>query len=101
MTATKRDQQNLLRLMRLPTSDFAAVVRTADGYYIGMQHDDCGYNVFLGEPCLVPNGAGLAWTLRVWSELNATERRAVRALAAAPLDGSPIDLADFGVPNDD
>lgn len=96
---TMTTQQNLLRLMRLPIGDFAAVVRTADGYYVGMRHGDCGYNVFLGTPEPVHAGDGLNWTRQVWSEMTSDERRAVRAWAREPLDGSSIDLADFGVPS--
>ena len=92
-------QENLLRLMCLPLSRYACVVRTTDGYYIAQEHDDIGYNAFLGRPSKLHPGPGLDQTTRTWAGLTDTERLAVKALADNPLDGMPIPLADFGVSN--
>ena len=91
-------ESNLLRLMNLPLSRFSGVVRTSDGFYIGREQGDIGYNAFLGNPAPVHDGPGLENTLRVWASLSESEREAVVELAAHPEDGSPIPLEEFGIP---
>ena len=91
-------QRTLLRLMNLPPSRFAGVMRTSDGFYIAQEQGDVGYNAFLGNPNPVHEGPGLENTLRIWAGLTEEEQAAVRTLAANPIDGAPIPLADFGIP---
>lgn len=92
-------QETLLRLMNLPPSRFAGVVRTGDGYYLAQVVGDLGYNAFLGKPNPPHNGPGRNLMLSVWSSLTDKEKRAVYALAKNPLDGQSILLhEDFGVP---
>ena len=89
----------LLRLMNLPPSKFAGVVRTVDGHYIAQLHGDVGYNAFLGKPSPPHPGPGRDLMLKVWNGLTQDEKQAVLVLAARPIDGSPIPLeTDFGVP---
>lgn len=95
-------RENLLRLMNIPQAmGLDGVVKTADGHYIGRVQGDCGYNAFIGKPAPVHPGPGLDCTLETWAGMSQLERDGVRALAAVPVDGEPIDLADFGVPEGD
>lgn len=86
---------NLMNLQVLPIDD---VIRTSDGFYIGHTPGDCGFNAFIGSPSPVHQGPGLERTLEVWDSLTEQEREAVRHRAAHPLDGSPIPLEAFGIP---
>ena len=91
-------QRNLLRVMNLPAR-FVGVVRTSDGHYLAQEEGDLGYNAFLGRPAPIHDGPGLTNTLRIWAGLTEEEQEAVRAAAAYPVDGVPIPLADFGIPD--
>ena len=96
-------QEALLRLMSIgPSLGIVAVVRTSDGFYLGQQEGDLGYNAFIGRPPPPHPGPGRDMMLETWAGLTADEKRAVLMLAYSPVDGSPIPLAaDFGVPVDD
>ena len=90
--------ETMLRLMSLPRH-FVGVTRTSDGFYIAQVEGDVGYNAFLGKPQPVHAGPGLDNALRIWAGLSDEERKAVHAVAASPMDGSPIPLTDdFGIP---
>jgi hypothetical protein len=94
--------KNLLNLMSLPTSNFDGVICTSDGHYIARVKGDTGYNGFLGQPSPPHAGPGRDHMLETWRGMTPEERKAVLALAAHPIDGSPIRLAeDFGVPVED
>mgnify|MGYP001594863056 CR=1 FL=1 len=91
--------ETLLKLMCLPISKFVGVVRTADGHYLAQVHGGLGYNAFLGRPTAPHAGPGRDYMLATWNSLTSSEKLAVLALAANPIDGSPILLSeDFGVP---
>ena len=93
--------ETMLRLMSIPTSQFDGVCRTSDGYYIAQRKGDIGYNHFLGRPSPPHDGPGRDQMLKVWGALTKEEKVEVLALAASPIDGSPILLhKDFGVPVD-
>ena len=97
--STRSARENLLRLMNLPASRFEGVIRTSDGFYLARVKGDIGYNAFLGTPSPPHDGPGRDATLEVWNGLDEQERVEVLALAARPVDGSPILLEkDFGVP---
>ena len=90
---------NLLWLMSLEgcSATLEAVVRTSDGMYLGQAAGDLGYNHFLGQPS-APTDYVRRANVKRWASLSESERIAVQALAANPPDGTPIPLADFGVP---
>ena len=95
-------KEALLRLISLPPSCFSGVCRTSDGFYIAQAKGDVGYNHFLGKPSPPHSGPGRDGMLAIWVKLSKGERLAVLSLAAHPIDGSPIRLAqDFGVPIDE
>mgnify|MGYP001583711959 CR=1 FL=1 len=95
-------KEALLNLMCLPTSRFDGVCRTSDGFYVAQTKGDIGYNHFLGKPSLPHPGPGRDKMLTTWAKLSKEERQAVLSLAAHPIDGLPIRLAqDFGVPIDE
>ena len=95
-------KEALLRLMCLPPSRFSGVCRTSDGFYLAQVKGDIGYNHFLGKPSAPHSGPGRDAMLATWVKLSKKEQRAVLFLAAHPIDGSPIRLAqDFGVPIDE
>ena len=89
--------ETLLKLMCIPTSTFQDVVKTSDGYYLGMAHGDIGYNAFLGQPRRPHEGPGRDSMLRVWTGLTRDERLGVLMLAQA----KGVDLhGEFGVPRE-
>src|SRR3990167_5095972 len=92
---------NLMRLMNLGghPANLEAVCRTSDGFYMGREAGDIGYNVFIGKPSAPHAGPGQDMMLTHWKSLDRTAQIAVIALAIRPGDGSPIPLErDFGVP---
>jgi hypothetical protein len=93
-------QQTLLSLMAIPSSfNLEAIVKTADGFYIGRDRGDIGYNRFIGKPSTPHSGPGKDLILKRWHALSAGEQRLIVHAAKHPLDGSPIDLQrEFGVP---
>ncbi len=93
MTAT----QDLLNIMSLHWLELEGIMRTPDGCYMGQDKGDIGYNIFIGKSALVHEGPGRRRAREVWLKLSKKEQMAVRVLAAAPPDGSPIPLADFGI----
>lgn len=96
-TDTRTPTALLLAVMNLKVTGVVDVVRTSDGFYIGMDPGDCGYNRFFGAPARVHDGPGLRNTLQVWTGLTDEERTAVRQRAAFPTDGEPIPLSEFGI----
>ena len=87
----------LLDVLNLRPARIVDVVRTTDGCYIGMDPGDLGYNRFIGKPAPLHAGPGLTRTRERWAALSEDEREAVRVRAAAPPDGSPIPLQEFGI----
>ncbi len=86
----------LLNLLNLRPAGVVDVVLTTDGHFIGKTCGDIGYNAFLGKPSGAP-GPGMDRTREVWETFSDSERAAVIHRAANPPDGSPIDLALFGI----
>jgi hypothetical protein len=91
----------LLDVLNLRPAGIVDVVRTSDGYYIGQDPGDLGYNHFIGKPPKLHLGPGLDRTRKRWAELTKAQRIAVRARAVLPRDGEAIPLGDFGVPDAD
>ncbi len=63
----------LLKLMCLGHLQDVAV--TSDGFFLGMEMGDIGYNVFLGQPN--PGTHGREFSRSRWQELTFSERKAV------------------------
>ena len=93
----KIPMENLINLMNLQITGIESVIRTSDGFYLGREPGDIGYNMFIGCPSTPHPGPGRDRTQKVWQSLNKQEREQVRQIAAHPIDGSPILLTDFGV----
>ena len=92
----KSPTENLLNLMNLGPLGLADVVRTSDGFYLGQEPGDIGFNVFIGCPSK-HEGPGRERTVAVWECLTVQEKDAVRARCNYPVDGSRILLEDFGI----
>ncbi len=90
---------NLMRLMCLGGApvELENITRTSDGFYIGREPGDVGYNAFIGRPQHIDNAQDSTREIvrTFWDSLSETERLQVQALAARPADGSPIPLNDF------
>ena len=86
---------NLTNLINLGHFGFVDIAKTSDGFYLGMEPGDIGFNAFIGKPHPVHAGPGLNRTLQVWNDFTDTEKTQVLGLAI--LKG--IDLEnEFGVP---
>ena len=85
----------LLKLMSIPTSQYMDVIKTSDGYYLGMAYDDIGFSHFLGNPSPPHDGPGRDYMLATWNGLSDSDRARVYGLAKA----KGINLEhEFGVP---
>jgi hypothetical protein len=87
--------ENLLKVMAIPTSRYDGVCRTSDGFYMGRERGDIGYNAFLGSPSLRCEGPGYEFRIKAWERLSEEEKTGVRWIAAHPEDGEPIPLEEF------
>lgn len=65
------------------------VMKTSDGFFIGMEYGDIGYNAFLGQPN--PGDIGRQFSRGTWQALNFTDQKAVVRVAKA----KAIDLRIF------
>lgn len=92
----KTPTELLINLLNLRPSGAVDVIRTIDGHFIGRSFADPGYNLFIGKPSGAP-GPGMDRSREVWETYSDSERAAVIHRAANPPDGSPIDLALFGI----
>lgn len=86
----------LLDLMNLGPLGLCDVIRSADGHYLGRHRGEAGYNVFIGEPKAAP-GAGQDRSRELWKGWSQEQRQAVTYRAAAPAEGQPIILEEFGI----
>ena len=81
-------------LIHLKHFDFADLVKTSDGHYLGMAKGDIGFNAYIGKPQAPHAGPGLTRSLRIWKGL--TEDQKDDVVDAARIRG--IDLEqEFGI----
>ncbi len=78
---------NLMEVMCL--GHLQDVMKTSDGFFIGMEYGDIGYNAFLGQPN--PGQIGRAFSRTIWQALEFPDQRAVARVAKA----KAIDLRIF------
>lgn len=83
--------ENLMSIISLPSRLYQNFTITSDGYYLGMEHGDIGFNAFLGKP----NGNLQPTTIRRSYEkfrlLSLTEKKSVVLLAR----GKGVNLRSF------
>jgi len=75
--------------MNLEPLELQQVMRTGDGFYIGRQLGDIGFNAFLGRPSPGPFGVSESW--RKFRKLSFSDRREVVRFARA----ANVRLRDF------
>ena len=76
--------------------ELEAVCRTSDGFYMGQETGDVGYNVFIGKPNTNAQPSTRDLQHEQWEGYTLQQKVEVLGLAEAPPDGSPIDLEEFG-----
>lgn len=87
--------QQLLKVMNLDMFGFVNVVKSSDGFYLGQEEGDIGFNAFIGKPAPVHSGPGLERALSAWKTYSETDQQLVTALALS----KSIDLTgEFGIP---
>ena len=87
--------ENLLDIMNLGPTQAVDVIRTSDGFYLGQQEGDVGYNMFLGAPGASHPGAGRDASQQQWDALSEGDQIALVSRARAPRAGYSTPLADF------
>ena len=66
--------KELIRVMNLPRN-IVAITKTSDGFYLGMEEGDCGFNAFFGKPSFHA-GPGRDMSIQTWKEFNFTSKKA-------------------------
>lgn len=88
-------KEKLINLMALRCKNIVDVIKTSDGFYLGMAEGDIGFNDFIGRPQAPHDGPGRDNMLKVWGGFTDQERQDVVDLA----EGKGIDLeSEFGIP---
>lgn len=71
------------------------ICKTSDGFYLGQESGDCGFNHFIGKPSRPHPGPGMDRILITWNNFSPTEQEDVKKLAT--LKGINL-VTEFGVP---
>ena len=84
--------RNLIDVMNIPHAmGVCEITRTPDGFFLGREHGDCGFNLFIGRPSPSHPGPGRDRSRSVFTALNFGAKRRVVALARA----HGFDVRDF------